>query len=83
MADLVLEPLKLLKGDVAEVGGDELDPVRDGCKVVEGGERAVGIVVEAIWPPNSDLGWVGQGLEGGVFLGGGASGRWEAGDLED
>ena len=83
VGDLVLEPLELLESDMAEVGGNEFDPIRNSREVVEGGEGTVGVVVEAVWSPDSDLGWVGEGLVGGMVLGGGASGRWEAGDFED
>ena len=83
MTNLVLKPLKLLERDVAEVGGYDFDPVRDGCKVIERGEGLVGIVIEAIWSPDSDLRRVGQGLVGGVLLSGGATGRREVGNLEN
>ena len=83
VTDLVLEPLELLEGDVAEVGGDNLDPSCDGLEVVEGGKGSVGVVVEAVWSPDSNLRRVGEGLVGGVLLGGGASRRGLAGDLED
>ena len=59
MVDLVLEPLKFLESDVAKVGRDDIDPTCDGLEVVEGGERAVSVVVEAIRSSNGDLGWVG------------------------
>ena len=47
VSDLVLEPLELLESDMAEVGGDEFDPIRNSREVVEGGEGTVGVVVEA------------------------------------
>ena len=48
VSDLVLEPLELLEGDMTEVGGDELDPIRNSREIVEGGEGTVGVVVEAV-----------------------------------
>ena len=83
VTNLMLEPLKLLEGDVAEVGGDNLDPGCNGLEVVEGGEGSVVVIVKAVWSPDRNLRWVGESFIGGVLLGGGASRRWVAGDLED
>ena len=82
VTDLVLEPLELLERDVAKVGGNDLDPGCNGLKVIEGGEGSVVVVVEAIWPPDSDLGWVRKGFIGGVLPGGGSSRQQVASDLE-
>ena len=83
VTDLVLEPLKLLECDVAEVGGNDLDPGCNGLEVVERGEGSVVVFVESVWPPDSDLGWVRESFVGGVLPGGGSLRRWVAGDLEN
>ena len=83
VTNLVLEPLKFLKCDVAEVGGYKLDPIGNGCKVVEGGKGSVGVVVELVVPSDGDLGRVWEGFVGGVLPSGRSSGWWKAGDLED
>ena len=83
VTNLVLEPLELLEGDVAEVGGDDLDPCRNSLEVIEGGEGPVVVVVEGVWLPDSNLGRVGESFVGGVLPGGGSLGGRAAGNLED
>ena len=83
VVNLVLEPLELLQSDVAEVGGYDFDPTCNGLKVVESWERAVLVIIEAVWSSDGNLGRVGKGLVGGMFPGRGLGREWSSGDLED